>query len=200
MPKRSMMAQTKQIVRKSSLTNTNIARCATLARVEKTRTTIDEEDTIRDIKVQEEEDQGEVRPATPSDAEGEEEEGVARVLPFGGYNDEGEAVSKANDVLEARQNYVVEEYTEARPLRRRSLPEDRWISPPSVETMKKMTNLFKRSLLGNVECFLPSPGQLATDPRDGYCAWLRAHTKQGAMLPLLPYFKKIANYYHISPT
>uniref|UniRef100_A0A803QBZ7 Uncharacterized protein n=1 Tax=Cannabis sativa TaxID=3483 RepID=A0A803QBZ7_CANSA len=163
-----MMAQTKKTVRKSSLNNLHIARLATLPRAEQTFP--NEEDTDGDIKVQEVEDQGEVHPATPSNAEGDEEEG----------------------------DYVVKEYTEAHPLRRKSPPEDRWISPPSVATTKKMTNLFDRGLLGIVECFLPSPGKLATDPGEGYCAWSGAHTKQGAMLPLLPYFKKIANYYHIS--
>uniref|UniRef100_A0A803QDJ0 Uncharacterized protein n=1 Tax=Cannabis sativa TaxID=3483 RepID=A0A803QDJ0_CANSA len=162
-----------------------------------TRPAINEEDTVGDVEVQEVEDQGEVRPTTPSDAEGNEEEGVAQVLPFSGYNDDGEPVSEAGDVLEGGQDYVVEEYTEARPLRRNI---DRWISPPSVMTMKKLTNLFEHDLLGNVECFLPSLGQLATNPEEGYCPWSRAHTKQGLMLPFLPYFKKMANYYHISLT
>uniref|UniRef100_A0A803P576 Uncharacterized protein n=1 Tax=Cannabis sativa TaxID=3483 RepID=A0A803P576_CANSA len=132
----------------------------------KTRPATDEEDTTRDIKVQKVKDQGDVRPATPSNAKGDKEEGVAVVLPFGGYNDEGEPVSKTGNVLEAGQDYVVEEYIEAHPLRRKGLPGGRWISPPFVATMTKMTNLLERDLLGIVKCFLPSLVEMATNPRE----------------------------------
>uniref|UniRef100_A0A803PBK5 Uncharacterized protein n=1 Tax=Cannabis sativa TaxID=3483 RepID=A0A803PBK5_CANSA len=62
---------------------------------------------------------GKLCPATPSEAKGNEEDEVARVLPFGNYNGEGELVSEASDVLEVSRDYVEEEYTEARPLRRK---------------------------------------------------------------------------------
>uniref|UniRef100_A0A803QCE7 Uncharacterized protein n=1 Tax=Cannabis sativa TaxID=3483 RepID=A0A803QCE7_CANSA len=63
-----------------------------------------------------------------------------------------------------------------------------------------MKNLQKHGYLGDVKFFLPSPTQLATNPREGYCACSGTHTKQGAMLPLLPYFQRIADYYHLCPT
>uniref|UniRef100_A0A803P4K3 Uncharacterized protein n=1 Tax=Cannabis sativa TaxID=3483 RepID=A0A803P4K3_CANSA len=110
---------------------------ATLARVEKTHRATDEEDTVGDIEVQKVEDPGKVRPTTLSNAKGNEEEGVAQVLPFRGYNDEGEPVFEGGDVLEAGKGYIIEEYTEAHPLRRIGSLRDRWISPPSVVTMKK---------------------------------------------------------------
>uniref|UniRef100_A0A803PTG9 Uncharacterized protein n=1 Tax=Cannabis sativa TaxID=3483 RepID=A0A803PTG9_CANSA len=80
-----MTAQTKQTVRKSSLTDLCIAYLATLPRAEQARPTTKEEDT----------------------AKRDEEEGIARVLPFGGYNDEGEPISEAGDVLEADMSQKV---------------------------------------------------------------------------------------------
>uniref|UniRef100_A0A803Q9J6 Uncharacterized protein n=1 Tax=Cannabis sativa TaxID=3483 RepID=A0A803Q9J6_CANSA len=119
-----MMAWTKQTVRKSSLIDLHIACLATLARAKQTHPATDEEYTVGDIEVQEVEDQGEIHHAISSDAEGDEEEGLAWMLLFGAYNDEGEPVSEAGDVLEAGQDYIVKEYTEEHPLRRRGPPRD----------------------------------------------------------------------------
>ena len=61
------------------------------------------------------EDLGEVRPNSSFKAE---EEGVARRLPFGGYNEEGELVFEVGEVLVEGEDYVTEEYTKGVPQRR----------------------------------------------------------------------------------
>uniref|UniRef100_A0A803NI10 Uncharacterized protein n=1 Tax=Cannabis sativa TaxID=3483 RepID=A0A803NI10_CANSA len=143
------------------------------------------------------EDEGEVHLDTPSKSE---EEGAAWRLPFGGFDEEGQPVFEAGEILEASEDYVTKEYTEAVPLRRKGVLGAWWVSPPSVVTKAKMKNLLKHGYLGDVECFLPSPNPLATSPREGYCAWSGAHTKQRAMLRLLPYFRRVADYYHLCLT
>uniref|UniRef100_A0A803PH01 RNase H type-1 domain-containing protein n=1 Tax=Cannabis sativa TaxID=3483 RepID=A0A803PH01_CANSA len=81
--------------------------------------------------------------------------------------DQGEA---GEPVLVAGQDYVNEEHTEAQPLGTKGPKGPRWVSPPSVLTFKRLTNLFEEDLLGKVEAFLPNPGQLASNPRSGICA------------------------------
>uniref|UniRef100_A0A803PL82 Uncharacterized protein n=1 Tax=Cannabis sativa TaxID=3483 RepID=A0A803PL82_CANSA len=72
LPRSTMMARIKQIVQKSSLSDPRIARLTRMASVEQAWPATKEEDIVRDIKVQEMEDQGEVYPGTPSE---DEEEG-----------------------------------------------------------------------------------------------------------------------------
>uniref|UniRef100_A0A803P221 Uncharacterized protein n=1 Tax=Cannabis sativa TaxID=3483 RepID=A0A803P221_CANSA len=117
-----------------------------------------------------------------------------------GYNEEGLPVSETEKLLEAGTDSVIEEYTEVIPLRRQSALGDVWFPPPSMVTRAKMKNLLKGGYLGDVECFLPTPNLLATSPREGYYAWSGAHTKQGAMLPLLPYFRRIVDHYDLCPS
>uniref|UniRef100_A0A803Q7Z3 Uncharacterized protein n=1 Tax=Cannabis sativa TaxID=3483 RepID=A0A803Q7Z3_CANSA len=74
-----------------------------------------EEDVEGDGEVHEMEDQGEVRPDTTSEAK---EEGVARRMRLGGFNEDDKPVSKAGEILEAGEDYVNEEYTNAIPQRR----------------------------------------------------------------------------------
>uniref|UniRef100_A0A803QSK6 Uncharacterized protein n=1 Tax=Cannabis sativa TaxID=3483 RepID=A0A803QSK6_CANSA len=62
---------------------------------EQARPATEDGDIAGDVEVQEVEDQGKVYLATPLDAEGDEKEGVARVLPFGGYNEERKLIEKS---------------------------------------------------------------------------------------------------------
>uniref|UniRef100_A0A803PKR1 Uncharacterized protein n=1 Tax=Cannabis sativa TaxID=3483 RepID=A0A803PKR1_CANSA len=111
----------------------------------------EEKDAVGDVKVQKVKDQGEVRPATPSDAKVDEEEGVAQMLPF-------VAIMRKESQFSRRE---VQQEINGFPTIR-------------VVTMKKMTNLLNRGLLENVECFIPSPDALITTQK-GYRLALGAH-------------------------
>uniref|UniRef100_A0A803QH74 Uncharacterized protein n=1 Tax=Cannabis sativa TaxID=3483 RepID=A0A803QH74_CANSA len=184
-----MMACTKQTMQKINATDPHVAQCATLPSAEQDLPATEEEDYEGDVEVQEVEDQDDDRPDRPSEAE---EEGVAQPLCFGGYNEAREPVSELGDVLVEGEDYITQEYAEAVPHRRQGVVRTRWVCPPSIVTEDHLRDLEKVGYLGGVECFLPSPNHRATSPRESYCAWSGAHTKQGAMLPLHPYFKRIA--------
>uniref|UniRef100_A0A803NK77 Uncharacterized protein n=1 Tax=Cannabis sativa TaxID=3483 RepID=A0A803NK77_CANSA len=77
--------------------------------------------------------------------EEEDEEEKAQVLPFGGYNEAEKPISKEEDVLVVGQDYIEEEYTEARPFNNR-VPIERPIrirddleevARPSVHAVRK---------------------------------------------------------------
>uniref|UniRef100_A0A803PB36 Uncharacterized protein n=1 Tax=Cannabis sativa TaxID=3483 RepID=A0A803PB36_CANSA len=161
-------------MRKIAATDPYVTRYATMPSAGQARPAVEEEDNEGDVEVQEIEDQGEVRPDSPSEAE---EGGVARPLHFGGYNEVGEPVSEAGDVLEEGDDYVTEKYIEAVPQRRQGAFRARRVSPLSIVTQSQLRSLETDGYLGDVECFFPSPNHRATSPREGFCAWSGAHTK-----------------------
>uniref|UniRef100_A0A803PY71 Uncharacterized protein n=1 Tax=Cannabis sativa TaxID=3483 RepID=A0A803PY71_CANSA len=72
-----------------------------------------------------------------------------------------------------------------------------WQAEITLKRNTQRLDLWKlEAFLEKVEAFLPSPGQLATNPEGGYCACSGPHAKQDAMLHLHPYFKEMAKYYH----
>uniref|UniRef100_A0A803Q8N4 Uncharacterized protein n=1 Tax=Cannabis sativa TaxID=3483 RepID=A0A803Q8N4_CANSA len=83
----------------------------------------------------------------------------------------GESVSELGDVLVVGQDYVEEECEEAWPLTTKGKKGPWWVSPSSILTYKRLTNVFNEGLLEGVETFLPHLGQLATNPGEGLCAW-----------------------------
>uniref|UniRef100_A0A803PT49 Uncharacterized protein n=1 Tax=Cannabis sativa TaxID=3483 RepID=A0A803PT49_CANSA len=74
---------------------------------------------------------GEVRPDTPFEVEDED---AARRLPFGGFNEDGQPVFEVGKILEAGEDYVTKEYTDAVPQRRQGAVGPQWVSPPSIVT------------------------------------------------------------------
>uniref|UniRef100_A0A803QJB2 Uncharacterized protein n=1 Tax=Cannabis sativa TaxID=3483 RepID=A0A803QJB2_CANSA len=63
---------------------------------------------------------------------------------------EGVHISKTGEVLEAGQDYVEEECTEAHHINNKDPRGARWVSPPSILTFKRLSNLYEEGFLGKV--------------------------------------------------
>ncbi|KAF4351716.1 hypothetical protein F8388_019535 [Cannabis sativa] len=131
----------------------------------------------------------------PMKAKGKKKK-ASKTMLYRGYNEVGEPVLASSEVLNLNEDYVEEEFEEAHPMKIKDKKATRWILPPSTLTLKRLKNLQTKGLLGDVEAFVPYPGH-ATNLGKEICTRSGPHTKQGAILPLHPYFKMMANYYKI---